>query len=167
MQEGLAQIKQTRRRNATNPESWFCGAQEAPAKHPSFDTWPRMAARGKTHAQCAPNLQQGHSGLSELSKRTLERSSGPAQIRPCELQRDHCTTRVSSLLALKRADRADSCCSFGDIVLTDSLLRKLGRSSMPLDRFLTRAVAGSLFVAQAPLELVRTASGLCKCPVAA
>ena len=48
MQEVLAQIKQTRRRIATNPEPWFCGAHEAPAKHPSFDTWPRMAERGKT-----------------------------------------------------------------------------------------------------------------------
>ena len=53
MQEVLAQIKQTRRRIATNPEPWFCGAQEAPAKHPSFGRgWPSGVKPLRTCPMC-------------------------------------------------------------------------------------------------------------------
>ena len=41
-----------RRRISTNPESLFFGAQEAPEKHPSLETWLSMAERGKPLRTC-------------------------------------------------------------------------------------------------------------------
>ena len=108
----------------------------------------RNPQRGKT-VQDIPNVllqmcSKAKAGY-QTSKQTLGSSSGPAQIQPHALQRDHCTAGVFSLYALKRGRAlGQTRCSFGDTARRGSIMRKLGHSSVPLDRSLIRAVAGSL-----------------------
>lgn len=92
---------------------------------------------------CTYNIMPAHSWTNAAVLMVL---SGVTQVNCRHLNppRRYPVSRYLRGTYEKRPARADPCCSFGDIVLRKKHTSKTWpRSSMPLDRSLTRAVAGS------------------------